>query len=413
MKKLLSLVSAFSLGAISSVSATSAGCQIPTKAIKITVDGKEKSEDNEDVLEVKNYDNSVGQNKVVGVTNLLLEAITFTDEKYQDSKTLKKQKDFLGDQGQSLSLMNYIKKNSDSTDSVFKDFKNSYEASRNTNFIAVNFERSDAAKKGQNSLFSLKDDARVFVVKKTKENKEVTKSEIVDSFDLADGLDGHTSFKSDAEHIIKTGASLNETFAALAQGSDAQNRIFENYDSANTYDQEIVTRARKLDSTLEDEKTNKPLKLLGEFEVPKQVDNKVVEPIDGNAPKAGKTDDKFRLYNSDDGKIIQASSTLIHTESKSFAKISLDFDDPGNNSIEERKFRIDYNNLDKVILQWSLKTVDITAVTSTNNPDGIEHSIYWYEPYQYIFKNTTENEKQDMFNIYDKNFTPNITIFRK
>ncbi|QBQ07227.1 hypothetical protein SGLAD_v1c00260 [Spiroplasma gladiatoris] len=408
MKKLLSLMSIMTI--VGSVSTSALACTLETKKVVVTVDGLENKVEKPEELEITSYDNTLQANKVTTTASLLLEGITFTKDKYQNAQTLNKQKEFLGVQGQSLSLNKYLDDNAEAInkDETLKSFKEAYESSRNTNFTSIDFGRSEEAKtkNNKNSNFDVKTDSRIFVVKKNKEDKKVTSSEIVDNWDITEGLDNKTKLKNDAKTVIETGKSLDSFLEVLAQ-KDAETKIFESYDSTNDDDKEIINRATKLSKVAEDEKNTRSIKLLGEFDVPTKFDKNVVKPVDDKVLESAPTGDTFKLYASEDGKTIQANKSFVYTESKNFAKITLGFEDPGINE-NIVNYKIEYNNINKIAIQWGLKNVDLTT---TN--DGVEYSIVWYEPYKYSFKNTFADEKKYMYNILDENFVPEIKITKK
>ncbi len=376
MKKILSIFSVLTVS--SAPIATIVSCGVPTETLSIeTKDGYKLSQ----------FDNSTSKGKLGAMSIQLLEAITFTETKYQNKEKLKKQQETLGTNGLGLSLESYLKNQHEENSTVSEDLKNfedSYSAKRNTNFSSIKY----------NGVV-------------TKYNPEKIKTfEVVTEVESGKAKKQYLATDENGYKIKGQGTSLKEYFKDFAKPESETTG-----EEAEKKEQSSLTNIKKefdeRENTLIMGNFNEVLeKKFNTSEIVKSNQN---EGEEENTPvKANNLNEEgWKLFFDKNNELIQSTSTFIHGMGN-LGQVVLKFDDIKDTKTP-REFEITYDNFENVVLRFDLKGQKIKE--KKDGDKRFDTYLYWYQPAGYQFtdeKALSNSSLKDIFKSVGK--LPKITI---
>ncbi|AGR40723.1 hypothetical protein [Spiroplasma taiwanense] len=424
MKKLLSI---FAISTIISPGIVAvASCSVPTSSVSTLVDGKEKFKikSGDDIKEISSIDLfSNEKSKMLSIfTMQILEALTFSETKYQSSEKLNAKKKSLGINGLNLSLEKLINESFTEennlpkfTDNTNGSFKEAYFSTNDTKFLSVNYNMNinlsedalDENGKWESELAStytgdyskvmkadanFNSDGKLENIEKSDkdENKRLdyflnlTWSQAYEDLFKSSNLE---SFKDKGVYTLEE-SQANELYEVLKNLTDpvAQELISIDKDVFKTIHSQLRTVKTKLKNGI---------LMLSKFDESLVNNDKETKIIPYEKDSEGNQTNKTEFFNLQEGweffenssKNLQSNETLIYAKAdvENIPEINFEFDSQNSKG---DKFNIKISGLNNLIVGFSLMGAKIGQTTNEDKSKKDE-MIYWYEPVVYQFNKTT------------------------
>ncbi|QHX36279.1 hypothetical protein [Spiroplasma sp. BIUS-1] len=439
MKKLLSVLGTFAI-VTPGISAV-ASCGISTSTVETLIDGNNK---------FKIGDDEVGLEKVFGTKSRLailgyqiLDALSFTEDKYQNKETLEKQKAVLGDNGQALSLDNVGKKNktaniefNDQTTPENGRFTDSYNSAMDSKFTKMDFQLGVDKKIEKDGIWTA-NNATVFTADKAKTLEAEIKYDKDGKVSRIEK--SNTNSNSNLKGYIDTKWEGN-----LPQGD------YEEYKSEGLYTMD-PTKAESLYDKLKADTSDQAKKLVDGLSkemfkllhtqlnnAKKSLEHGIVMPgkFDNNFNGSGDislndykeketakiTENKF-FFTKEDKKSLQSqvvggrdneNRTFVYGESDNDKPLEIEFTftvpKDKKREIEEKNYKINVS-LKNLIVGYQLNGAILEKGKEASDKDKsrTDTAIYWYEPvfYQFTDKemfrtNSSQKANDGTKDVFDK-----------
>ncbi|WP_338985146.1 lipoprotein [Spiroplasma endosymbiont of Diplazon laetatorius] len=442
MKKLLSILGAAAI--VTPSIATVVSCGIDTTTVETLVNGDRK---------FKIDDKEVGLEKVFATNSTLsvlgyqiLEAISFTENKYQNPDLKEIQKAVLGKAGQALSLdrlsnleeaekpVEGVSIKGDKAEEFWKD----YNSTKNSRFTKMDFDfgfdDTTKAIKGDEKWKPSK--ASIFTADKAKtlEAKITYKDNKVEKTDYKEGTNGGTKTLQDFinENFNFKNSDLQKDYGnkgIYTLDSDTAKKLYSEINSkGEESDKEMIkdiseTEFVNIHTALN--RTNEYLK--HGIVMPGKFDSNFTSTAPSTIVRKGKddenkeewhkqhkiTDNKF--FATEDDKYLQSqisggsgndNRTFVYGESDSALEINFTFTIPGNEkkNIKDKNYNIKVN-LNNMIVGYQLTGAIIGVKKDENKKITSQTAVYWYQPTFYQF---TDHEMFRISTSKDKNGTRDV-----
>ncbi|AUM62279.1 hypothetical protein [Spiroplasma monobiae] len=440
MKKLLSVLGTFAI-VTPGISAV-ASCGISTNSIKTLVDNDK---------EFKIGDETVGYSKVFGSNSTLsvlgyqvLDALTFTEDKYpgKDNPKKQKQKDVLGDTGLAMALTNANKEEQKQdikfSGDAIEDFVKDYNEPVDSNFTEVNFNlgiTNKEIKEGEKWSASKattfnSNDAKTIqaeVKYQYKENGNLDKTTIDhDTSSSETSLEDYLSktWSTEKANVDWTkGLSEYKDKPYYAMSSDDAEKMYSAILKEDEKNQEELLGNPKVNlatfkndhTKLTSSKTRYENGILmpGQYNLPGNADKQIKDfneeiksqDISGSSVFY-RNKDKNALQSQVVGGYDNENRTFMYSKSTSPLKIDFTFTMPEDKKREREevnyKIEITLNNL---IVGYQLVGVNLETEIKDKKIESAKN-VYWYEPAFYQFTN------KEMFRISSNNVDGTTDVFK-
>ncbi|AGR41730.1 hypothetical protein [Spiroplasma diminutum] len=438
MKKLLSVLGTISI-LTPSISAV-VSCGVDTRELSTTFDG---------VKTFKVGDKTVGKKEVFGTKDIIstlsiqiLEALTYSETKYQDDKKLKEQQEVLGENGMALSLENlpneeaYSKDGFNFTDNS-KTFKDDYNEPKNSLFTNIDYKFGFSAVNGELAIA---------------EDGSWNPSKVT-VFDATKAMALNTQVKYDkdgkAESITKNENQVDQNLQEYINldwessdyGNEFTDTAFEKYAKEKVYlmnedkAKELYTEINKLSEEHRLRELTKGL-TQDEFKVlhtqlkstNDRLKNGIVMPgdfddnfstgetnlVDSKNEKVAEKSElkELEFHKTTDNKLLQSqiamskdnsNKTFVYGESTGGLEIDFTFSVPGDKKDDKSK---EYNinlKLNNLVVGYQLNGMVLEKGIKNEDKTRTDTVIYWYEPTIYQF--TTDK----IFTIGNKDIFKSLT----
>ncbi|AUB31089.1 hypothetical protein [Spiroplasma floricola] len=421
MKKLFSVLGAFAIVTTSISVVTS--CSIATTNIEVLVDGNNN---------FKIGDDKVGIEKVLGNKTVLsvlgyqiLDAISFTESKYQNQEKLEKQKSVLGAKGQALSLDNLKKENPNSLGIEFKGdiakFSNAYDSPTDSRFTQLDFKLGINHEIAKNQIWT-SDKVTTFTANKAK----VLTTEINYVDNKASSIEKISANEKTLQDYFDltwenklNDKELNDkykTYGFYSMENDHANSLYDEISRSNNQsdkDTFIKYLSKEEFRILHTQLRTKKEALKNGIVMPGKFDNnfnnqddtKLEDVIKGGSHdiSTGSTffraEDKKTLQSQVVGGSNNKQRTFVYGKSDSNAPLEIDFTFviPASKAdgTSEEKYNINLK-LNNIVVSYQLTGV-VLDKGKEEDKKRTDKAIYWYEPVFYQF--TT----QEMFKVNSSN----------
>lgn len=338
MKKLLSVLTSVAL--TSGVVGNVAACTVRTQALKILINKDAETK-------IAEYDSNIKKGVLADGVFQLMNAITYTDTKYQDADKRNEVKKVLGERGLSLSLDEVFAAKIDQTD-VEKEFWTSYKAARNTNFTDFSFNSDEM---GTYKIGEIKPIEQTVTSDASSSEKVVT----------------YSDFKVQ-EKTLSEFATEDDTKSLFSKFKFDDIKIF-GFNGANQLSNSDETVSKTEEFNLQE------------------------------------VTDSFQL-NIKENKELNLDTLYYSTVG--LKDFNITFKDPMDGKNPELVYDIKYSNMTGMIIKWQL--AGVTLKSETTDKVTTSRNVYWFEPtkYQFSKKLVANSGTTDMFSDINADFEVKI-----
>ncbi|WP_339020948.1 lipoprotein [Spiroplasma endosymbiont of Atherix ibis] len=418
MKKLFSILGAFAI--VSTSISDVVSCSVATTSIETLVDGNNKFTIGGKKVEMEKV---FGSKRVLTILGYqILDAISFTESKYQNHDKLEKQKNVLGAKGQALSLDNLKKEDSNSFGIEFikgkdiEEFKNDYNSPVDSRFSQLNFKLGINHEIKESEIWT-SNNATTFTankakVLKAKLNYDNNKVESIEKVNEEKSLQDYFSLTWEKKLNDKDLKEKYKKYGFYLLTNDQANSLYDEISRSNNQDDKdkLIKHLSKEEFRIlhtqlrtKEEALRNGIVMPGKFEnnFKNKDETKLENFTKGQIHDISKgsyffrTEDKKTLQSQVIGGSNNSERTFIYGKSDSNITLEIDFtfDIPASkrDGTVDRKYNINLK-LKNIVVSYQLNAVVLDKEKEENKKRNDE-VIYWYQPVFYQF--TT----QEMFKI--------------